>query len=93
MLSDTLRLYHSTSSPNSLVLEDGTAIVEVPAICRYIEEIHPAPSLLGATAKEKAQVTMWERRVELEGFAAVMEAIRSCARQCIRIHYPALRYP
>jgi glutathione S-transferase len=25
----------------TLVLEDGTAIAEVPAICRYIEEAHP----------------------------------------------------
>jgi glutathione S-transferase len=63
----------------TLVLEDGTAIGEVPAICRYIEEIHPAPPLLGATAKEKAQVAMWERRAELEGFAAVMEAVRNVA--------------
>src|SRR5882672_12271080 len=63
----------------TLVLADGTAIGEVPAICRYIEEIHPAPPLVGETAKEKAQVAMWERRAELEGFAAVMEAIRNSA--------------
>ena len=63
----------------TLVLEDGTAIGEVPAICRYIEEIHPKSPLLGDTAKEKALVAMWERRAELEGFAAVMEAIRNAA--------------
>ncbi len=63
----------------TLVLEDGTAIGEVPAICRYIEEVHPTPLLLGETAKEKALVAMWERRAELEGFAAVMEAIRNSA--------------
>jgi glutathione S-transferase len=63
----------------TLVLEDGTAIGEVPAICRYIEDVHPTPPLLGETAKEKAQVSMWERRAELEGFAAVMEAIRNSA--------------
>ena len=63
----------------TLLLEDGTAIGEVPAICRYIEETHPTPPLLGETAKEKAQVSMWERRAELEGFAAVMEAIRNSA--------------
>ena len=63
----------------TLVLEDGTAIGEVPAICRYIEEAHPTPPLLGETAKEKALVAMWDRRAELEGFAAVMEAIRNAA--------------
>jgi glutathione S-transferase len=61
----------------TLVLEDGTAIGEVPAILRYLEEIHPEPRLLGATPKTKAQVAMWERRVELEGFASVMEAVRN----------------
>lgn len=61
----------------TLVLDDGTAIGEVPAILRYLEEIHPAPPLLGATAKTKALVTMWERRVEQEGFASVMEAVRN----------------
>jgi len=61
----------------TLLLDDGTAIGEVPAILRYIEEIHPAPPLLGSTAKAKALVTMWERRVEQEGFASVMEAVRN----------------
>jgi glutathione S-transferase len=61
----------------TLVLEDGTAIGEVPAILHYLEEIHPDPPLLGATPKTKALVIMWERRAELEGFAAVMEAVRN----------------
>ena len=39
----------------TLVLADGTAIGEVPAICRYIEEIHPQTPLLGETAQEKAR--------------------------------------
>ena len=63
----------------TLVLDDGSAIGEVPAILRYIEEIHPEPPLLGVTAKTKAQVAMWERRAEMEGFASVMEAVRNAA--------------
>ena len=61
----------------TLMLEDGTAIGEVPAILRYLEEIHPDPPLLGATLKTKALVIMWERRAELEGFASAMEAVRN----------------
>jgi glutathione S-transferase len=61
----------------TLVLDDGTAIGEVPAILRYLEEIHPEPPLLGTAPKSKALVTMWERRAELEGFASVMEAVRN----------------
>ncbi len=61
----------------TLVLDDGTAIGEVPAILRYLEEAYPQRPLLGTSAKDKAVVTMWERRAELEGFAAVMETVRN----------------
>ena len=64
-----------------LVLDDGTAIGEVPAIWRYLEEVYPMPALLGSTPKDKALVTMWERRAELEGFAAVMEGVRNAAER------------
>jgi glutathione S-transferase len=63
----------------TLVLEDGTAIGEVPAILRYLEETYPKTSLLGVTPKDRALITMWERRMELEGFAAVMETVRNNA--------------
>jgi glutathione S-transferase len=63
----------------TLVLGDGTAIGEVPAILRYLEEAYPNEPLLGTSPKDKALVTMWERRMELEGFAAVMEAVRNAA--------------
>jgi glutathione S-transferase len=61
----------------TLVLEDGTAIGEVLAIWRYLEEAYPETPLLGTTPKDKALVSMWERRAELEGFAAVMEGVRN----------------
>ena len=61
----------------TLVLDDGTSVAEVPAIWRYLEETYPATPLLGSSAQEKALITMWERRVELDGFAAVMEAVRN----------------
>ena len=62
-----------------LVLDDGSAIGEVPVIIRYLEDIHPAPPLLGSTPKKRAEIAMWERRVEQEGFASVMEAVRNAA--------------
>ena len=60
-----------------LVLDDGTGLGEAPAIWRYLEEIHPEPPLMGVDAKDKALVAMWERRTELEGFAAAGEAFRN----------------
>ncbi len=61
----------------TLVLADGTAIGEVPAIIRYLDEAFPENPLNGATPKDKALIQMWERRAELEGFAAVMETARN----------------
>src|ERR1700716_250312 len=61
----------------TLVLDDGTAIGEVPAIMRYLDEAFPEKPLLGATPKDKGLIAMWERRAELEGFAAVMEGVRN----------------
>ncbi|MEE4300203.1 MAG: glutathione S-transferase family protein [Pseudomonadales bacterium] len=48
-----------------LELEDGTCIAESIAICRYFEERFPAPPLMGAGAVGRAQVEMWNRRIEL----------------------------
>jgi glutathione S-transferase len=61
----------------ALVLDDGSTIAEVPAIIRYLEETHPNAPLLGTTPKEKAVIAMWERRMEQENFAAVMETVRN----------------
>lgn len=60
-----------------LELDDGTCIWESVAICRYIEEIHSEPSLMGRDAKDKAVVEMWNRRAELDGFLAVGETVRN----------------
>ena len=49
----------------ALELSDGTIISETPAICEYVEELFPTPSLIGQTAEERAVTRMWWRRVEL----------------------------
>jgi glutathione S-transferase len=64
----------------TLVLADGTAIGEVPAILRYLDEAYAERPLAGTTARDKALVAMWDRRMELEGFAAVMETVRNNAK-------------
>jgi glutathione S-transferase len=60
-----------------LVLDDGTGIGEVEAICRYFEETHPEPPVMGRDAREKALVSMWNHRFEQEGFFAIAEALRN----------------
>jgi glutathione S-transferase len=59
-----------------LILDDGTAISETIAICRYFEEIEPEPALLGKGAIGRATVEMWSRRMELGLLLSVAQAFR-----------------
>jgi len=61
----------------ALALDNGTMIPDAIAICRYFEELYPDPPLMGRSAEEKAVVEAWQRRVERDGFYAVMEAFRN----------------
>lgn len=48
-----------------LILDDGTAISESVAICRFFEEQQPEPALFGRDARARVNVEMWQRRMEL----------------------------
>jgi glutathione S-transferase len=50
----------------ALELDDGRVIGETVAIFEYLEERHPTPPLIGATAEERAETRMWQRRIELK---------------------------
>jgi glutathione S-transferase len=49
----------------ALELDNGTVLAEVTAICEYLDEIAPGPSLIGAAPEERAETRMWTRRVDL----------------------------
>ena len=55
----------------TLVLDDGTAIAESMAICRYFEALYPAPPLFGRGPLDGALVEMWNRRAEFHLLAPV----------------------
>ena len=59
-----------------MVLDDGTSICESIAICRYFEELQPAPALFGTGPVGRAKVEMWQRRMELGLLNAVASAFR-----------------
>ena len=60
----------------TLILDDGTAISESVAICRYFEEQQPEPALFGKGALGKAVVEMWQRRMELNLLFYVAQSFR-----------------
>ena len=64
-------------------LDDGTCLSETMSICRYLEDLHPEPSILGRDPLDRALRDMWQRRVEF-GFYL---AIRAYYRQS----FPAAR--
>jgi glutathione S-transferase len=60
-----------------LKLDDGTCISEAIACCRYLEENYPNPPLMGVDPSEKAIISMWEHRMEWDGFLPVAEFLRN----------------
>ena len=59
-----------------LILDDGTAISESVAICRYFEMSFPEPPMMGVGARDCAFVEMWNRRMELEVFHPISRSMQ-----------------
>jgi glutathione S-transferase len=71
-----------------LILDDGTAIAESMAICRYFEETKPEPALFGKGAKQRAIIEMWNRRVEIGLLACVAAAFRHLHPAAAQLEVP-----
>lgn len=71
-----------------LVLDDGTAIAESVAICRYFEEVQPDPPLFGTGAVGRARVEMWQRRAELGLLFHVAQAFRHLHPKMAELEVP-----
>ena len=60
-----------------LELDDGTCLAESIAICRYLESEFPDPPLFGTTSLEKAQIEMWQRRMEFQFLNPMIDIFRN----------------
>ena len=47
------------------MLDDGSYLSEITAICEYLEEKHPETPLIGSTAEERGETRMWLRKIDL----------------------------
>jgi glutathione S-transferase len=74
-----------------LVLDDGTAIAESVAICRYFEELQPEPALFGKGARERAIVEMWNRRMELGLYYRVAQCFRHTHPAMVQLEKPQVK--
>ena len=71
-----------------LVLDDGTVISESIAICRYFEELQPAPVLSGQGALEQAKIEMWNRRLELHLLFPISHVFRNSHPAMAKMEIP-----
>ena len=60
-----------------LELDDGSCLSESVAICRYLEGLQPEPNLLGRDRREQVEIERWNRRMELELFAAIGRTVQN----------------
>ncbi|MEM1275524.1 MAG: glutathione S-transferase [Pseudomonadota bacterium] len=60
----------------ALELSDGSVLTETVVIARYIEALYPDPNMFGTTAREAAEIEMWQRRVEFGLWAAAGQCFR-----------------
>jgi glutathione S-transferase len=75
--SDGFRAINPDCTVPVLELDDGTRIADAVGICVYFEAVRPAPPLMGGDPQGKAIVVAAQRRVERDGFYAMVEAFRN----------------
>src|SRR6056297_3226886 len=90
-LTPEIEALNPTRTLPILVLDDGTAISESVAICRYFEETHPEPPLMGTNALEKAMIEMWQRRMEFNLLTPVAAAFRHSHPAMAELEVPQIK--
>jgi len=78
--SDEFRQINPDCVVPALLLDDGSCLSEVTAICHYLESMHPDPALLGSTAEEQARILMWNGKVEQQCLLAIADAFRNVSK-------------
>ena len=61
----------------ALLMDDGSLLTEITAICEYLDETQPGPSLIGDTPEERAQTRRWTRWVDLNVADPLTTAFRA----------------
>lgn len=80
-----------TGQVPALQLDNGQILCEILPICEYLEELHPARPMIGATPEERAETRMWTRWLDLKYVERMTEA---CVVRPgpIRDHYAKFNY-
>jgi glutathione S-transferase len=73
-----------------LILDDGRAISETMAICRYFEALHAEPRLFGHDAVAQAEIEMWQRRMELNLLHGIAQVMRHLNPKMAHLEVPQI---
>lgn len=73
---DYIKKVPAGSTP-ALELDDGRIVSEITVITEYLEEIHPAPSIIGTTPEERAETRKWVRIIDLGYCEAMANGFRA----------------
>lgn len=76
-LGEPFRAINPAGTVPALVLDDGTLLTEVIAICDYLECLYPQRPLLGTTPLARAQVLGWDHQLYTGVFSAIAEILRN----------------
>ncbi len=76
-LSDEFLQINPRGRLPTLVLDNGEMIDESLAICRYFEELHPEPPLMGTDPLSKARIEARQRHMEFDGLIHVGDTFRN----------------
>jgi glutathione S-transferase len=89
--SDDIKRLNPLQKLPVLELDDGTILSESVAICRYFEELQPEPALFGRGALGKANVEMWQRRLEFNLLGTVAAVFRHSHPAMIEWEVPQVK--
>lgn len=76
-LADPYLAINPRGAVPALELDSGEVICESAAICRYFEAMQPAPTMFGDSPLDVARIESWTRRIESDGYAAAVYALRN----------------
>ena len=74
--TDAYRAVNPFGQTPALVLDTGQVVTEVVAICEYLDEVSPGPSLIGATPEARAETRRWLRWGDLNICEPITNAFR-----------------
>jgi glutathione S-transferase len=75
-LSKTHRAFNPGGQLPVLELDSGFILSESLAICEYIDDLHPAPPLIGSNEQQRAETHMWCRRIDLRVMEPMIQGFR-----------------